>query len=406
MDAIGASRRKTISDVLSVLASIVIGSVMMSLPEPILRPYGGLTVVMLSALSLSLLLRRRVPVALAWLNVAVVAAVLVAELVSPGVLIPPNLSPSFLPWVPPFTPFVVYALVVYAGRRMAAWPPAILLLLLATRPWAGPSEHITQGLVLIAGPALLGMYVSARRRLIQSLVERAERVEREQVLRERQARADERTRLAAEMHNVVTHRVSLMVLQAGTLSLTAREEHVRAGAEDLRETGCLALAELRDLVGLLRMASPSAGEPVAAQPEQAPAPPLEPLLAESESVGVPIELIQEGDPTRASPVVGRAVYRVVQEALTNVRKHAPGAPVQVRLSYTTQDVHVSVSNAEPSHSCDSALVEAGSGTGLLGLRQRVELLGGTFSAGPRDRGFHVDALLPAHLLTGETAPTW
>ena len=101
------------------------------------------------------------------------------------------------------------------------------------------------------GP-LLALYFDARRRLVQALTERAERAERERHLLAEQARAEERARLAGEMHDVVTHRVSLMVLQAGALRMTAPDEATRQAAEELRAAGCQALDELRDLVGILR----------------------------------------------------------------------------------------------------------------------------------------------------------
>jgi signal transduction histidine kinase len=399
--AFTASRREILFDVAAVVGAIAVGLVTMLLPKPILEPHGGVTVVGLSVLSLTLLLRRRLPVTLAWFTAGMIAAVLCTEAVEPGILVPRDLGADFLPWVPPFAPFVAYALTAFAGDRRAAWPPGVTLLILATRPWAGPSEHITQGLMLIAVPELLGLYVAARRRLFKGLIERAERAEREQHLLAEQARADERARFAAELHDIVSHRVSLMVLQAGTLSMTTGEEAVRVAAEGMRLAGCQALEELRDLVGLLRTASDGTVDgmdPVEAISDQAPAPAIGPLLAESESVGVPVELTEEGDRSVMALVVGRAVYRVVQEALTNVHRHAPGATVQVWVSYTKQDVRVSVRNDAPKGDRDAALAAAGSGTGLLGLRERVEMLGGTFVAGPDGDGFLVDARLPASVM--------
>src|SRR5262249_43815956 len=154
--------------------------------------------------------------------------------------------------------------------------------------------------------------------------------------------------------------------------------------------------ELRDLVGILRTA-----------PEEDQAPPAQgiaALVAESTAVGTPAELIEEGDPAHASPVVGRTAYRLVREALTNVRQHAAAARVTVRTSYGGARGRVSVRNARPpggpgaADGRGSALAATGSGLGLASLRQRIELVRGTMHAGPEaDGGFRVEATLPAYV---------
>jgi signal transduction histidine kinase len=177
--------------------------------------------------------------------------------------------------------------------------------------------------------------------------------------------------------------------------MTAPDEATRQAAEELRAAGCQALDELRDLVGILRTA-----------PEDEQAPPaqgLAALVAESTAVGTPAELIEDGDPSCASPVVSRTAYRLVREALTNVRKHAAGAPVTVRVDYGGAQVRVTVRNARPPGR-PGALAATGSGLGLAGLRQRIELVRGTMHAGPEaDGGFCVEATLPAYVPTAETA---
>jgi signal transduction histidine kinase len=248
------------------------------------------------------------------------------------------------------------------------------------------------------GP-LLALYFGARRRLVQALTERAERAERERYLLAEHARAEERARLAGEMHDVVTHRVSLMVLQAGALRMTAADEATRQAAEELRAAGCQALDELRDLVGILRT-GPEEDETPSTRDFAA-------LIAESTAVGTPAELVEEGDPALASPVVGRTVYRIVREALTNVRKHASGARVLVRVSYDPSRVRVEVRNTPPtgqngSAVADTGLAGTGSGLGIASLRQRIELVHGTLRAGPApDGGFCVEATLPAYVPTAE-----
>ena len=107
--------------------------------------------------------------------------------------------------------------------------------------------------------------------------------------------------------------------------------------------------------------------------------------AESTAVGLPTELVEDGDPQLASPVVGRTVYRIVQEALTNAHKHAPGARVTVRVRYDPTEVRLEVRNTPPTRPVDAGLVGTGSGVGLASLRRRVELVGGTLHAGPGSR---------------------
>jgi signal transduction histidine kinase len=185
------------------------------------------------------------------------------------------------------------------------------------------------------------------------------------------------------------------VLQAGALRMTSPDEATRRAAEDLRVTGCQALDELRDLVGILR-SHPDGDETPATEG-------LAALVAESASVGTPAELTEEGDPALASPLVGRTAYRIVREALTNVRKHAPGARVTVHVSYGDSQVRLAVRNTAAPGAADlSGLAGTGSGLGLSGLRQRVELVHGTLRAGPApDGGFCLEATLPAYVPTAE-----
>jgi signal transduction histidine kinase len=239
------------------------------------------------------------------------------------------------------------------------------------------------GFGVIIAAALAGLYLNARRKLVQALTERAER----ELLAER-ARADERTRLAAEMHDVVTHRLNLMVLHAGALRMAAKDDDVREAAEELRTAGCQALVELRDLVGVLRSG------------RTAPIPDVLPdrlsrLVADS---GLEITLTEHGDADVISPAVRRTMYRVVQESLTNVHKHAPGAHTAITVHCGPSSVRAVVRNTAPSSTPETALPRTG--TGLLGLRGRVEMVGGTLTAGPTDDGgFEVDAVLPAFVPT-------
>ena len=127
-------------------------------------------------------------------------------------------------------------------------------------------------------------------------------------------------------------------------------------------------------------------------------------MGEANAVGQPAELVEEGDPRLASPVVGRTTYRIVQEGLTNARKHAPGARVTVRVRYRDAEVWVEVRNTAPTRPVDPALARSGSGLGLAGLRQRIELVGGSLRAGPAPMGgFKLEATMPAYVPTVESA---
>ncbi|WP_201760776.1 MULTISPECIES: sensor histidine kinase [unclassified Nonomuraea] len=352
--------------------------------------HGGLTAPVLLAAALVPVLRRRAPVAVTWLVAGATAALPFLPGGIPG-------NPDLL-WWPPAAPFAAYAAMVFAAdRRTAMIPVAALVVLTALifRPWEAWVEIGLRTSLITFAAALLGLYVAARRQLLASLRERAERAERERHLMAEQARGEERVRLAAEIHDVVTHRVSLMVLQAGALQVSATDDRTEEAAEALRTTGCQALAELRDLVGILRDADGDADHATMPQPVL---PDLGTLIAESESVGVPVELAERGDRSPLSPVVGRTAHRIVQEALTNVRKHAPGASARVEAHYDREVVRLTVRNTAPTRPADPALAGPGPGTGLLGLRQRVELVNGTLVARPRgDGGFELQATLPTQV---------
>jgi signal transduction histidine kinase len=345
---------------------------------------------------LSLVARRRAPLAVVGVFAAYTLAVTL--LISPLHALQPA-NPANL-WGPLGAIVASYAPVRLAAdrrRAIAAFAAVAVLALVTARPWQPSAAVITVGVLRILLGPLVAMYVVTRRRLVLALTERAERAEREQHLLAEQARAEERARLAAEMHDVVSHRVSLMVLQAGALRVTAPDERTRAAAEELRAAGTRALDELRDLVGVLRTTDDGDGSTGWAHPSTAELPAL---AAESTAVGLPTELVEDGDPRLVSPVVGRTLYRIVQEALTNARKHAPGARVRVQVRYHPDGVRVTVGNTPPTRPVDAGLAGTGSGMGIANLRRRVELVHGTLHVGPEpDGGFRVDATLPPYVPT-------
>ncbi|QWF77116.1 sensor histidine kinase [Amycolatopsis sp. CA-230715] len=350
----------------------------------------------------ALLFLIRYPIAVSVLMIAISAGWLASDLFSPGLLKP--VVPLTLTTVPVAVPAVATQLPRLLDRRTALVLAGVLAVF-ASRPWAPSWSTTPFGLLATVVPALTGMYFQARRQLLNSLRDRAERAEREQELLAERARAQERRHLAAEMHDVVTHRLSLMVLQAGALGVVTTDAKVRTAAEDIRQAGTQALDELRDLVGVLR-----GDEAISAvRPGKNGSPPDDPsdfeaLVAESETAGTPVTYQVEGERGSVSPTVSRTAYRVVQEALTNIRKHAPGSPTLVLLRYLPDGLRISVVNEAPSRPPDPVLAASGSGAGLLGLRQRVELIGGSLHSGHSPGGgYRVDAILPAYVPTAESA---
>jgi signal transduction histidine kinase len=234
--------------------------------------------------------------------------------------------------------------------------------------------------VLVAG---LGVYVATRRELAESWRERAERADAERRLREERARAEERTRIAREMHDVLAHKVSLIALHAGALELIATgDERVKEGVGLIRVTAREALQELRVVLGVLQAGAPEPG------PADLPA-----LVAEATRAGQRVELRDEAG--QLPPATARVVHRVVQEGLTNARKHAPGAPVTISVTRTETRVAVVVANPPDAGTTTPPLDLPGSGAGLVGLAERLRLVGGTISGGPAgDGGWRLRAEVP------------
>ncbi|MDQ7808925.1 histidine kinase [Amycolatopsis sp. A133] len=236
----------------------------------------------------------------------------------------------------------------------------------------------------VLGPVLAGLWMHQRAALLAVLRERAEEAERTRTLLADRAVFAERRRIAREMHDVVAHRVTAVALQAGALSLRAPDERTEQAAETIRATSALALDELRGILRVLRDDAPDAANPgVLAS--------VADLVDEAAATGARVELTLP-DPLPAVPgPVGRAVYRVVQESLTNAGKHAPHAAVEVRLAVSGGRLAVEVVNRLTPHG--SAV--PGSGYGLVGMHERVELAGGELRTGPTGDGrFRVLARFP------------
>lgn len=250
-------------------------------------------------------------------------------------------------------------------------------------------ERFNVGLVVSAmmqaiAVAAIGAYVGARRDLVASLRERAERAEEERELRAEQAKAGERARIAREMHDVLAHKVSLIALHAGALEVNADAgpQRVEEAASLIRTTAHQTLEELREVLGVLRSEGGADGADLAPTATVAD---IARLVDASRAAGVGVELVDEVPDL--PDATARAVYRLVQEGLTNVHKHARGAATVVTVVGSEPDgVTVSVVNRAPVAAALLGDHLPGSGSGLVGLSERIRLLGGTFDSGAEPSG--------------------
>ena len=241
--------------------------------------------------------------------------------------------------------------------------------------------------LLLGSPFVVGLLIRARRLREAALEERAVALARERAERARAAVAEERTRIARELHDVVAHAVSVIVLQArgGRKLLADEPEAARHAFDTIEHTGQVALGELRRLLGALR----ADDEAVALAPQ----PSLARLEALAEAVtraGLPVEVLVEGAPPELPPGIDVSAYRIVQEALTNALKHAGPARAVVRVRYDDDGLDIEVSDDGRGTANGD-----GGGHGLAGIRERVSVYGGDFEAGGRPGGgYAVRARLP------------
>jgi signal transduction histidine kinase len=300
---------------------------------------------------------------------------------------------------------LLYTLAAYQPRRVSVWGLAVCLAgsAVGILRWVSLLNHslvvwLTAGAMLFAGPALLawvlGDSMRYRRAYYASLEDRAARLERERDAQARVAAVAERARIARELHDVIAHNVSVMVVQAdgASYALGTDPDRARQALAAISATGRQALAEMRRLLGVLRREEDGAGSARAPQPGIGE---LGELLDQARGAGLPVSFTVEGDPQPLPGGVALAAYRIVQESLTNTRKHAgPAASVSVLLRYSPDAVVLAISDdgrGDPG----AAAPPGGPGHGLTGMRERVASCGGSVTAGPRPGGgFEVVATLP------------
>jgi signal transduction histidine kinase len=290
------------------------------------------------------------------------------------------------------------AVALYTIGSRRSWEAAI----------AGAGIVVGTGLVyvLVGGPGLgyddligtalacsvasgVGLYVGSKRSTMEALEDRAERLDREGELLAERAVAEERVRIAQELHDVVAHNVSLIVVQAQALGATVADPRVAEATDVIAGLGREAMAEMHRTLKLLRARDDDAAE-------RAPQPglgDLDGLLERSRTAGVQVELAVEGEPRALAQSVDLSAFRIVQEALTNVVKHADRAPTRVMVDYGPEALELTIRDSGDT-TADAPMPGVG-GHGLIGMRERAALFGGTLSAGPcNGHGFEVRASLP------------
>ncbi|WP_327680173.1 sensor histidine kinase [Kitasatospora sp. NBC_00458] len=311
-----------------------------------------------------------------------------------------GLSPVAVWWVVP-----AIGAAFLAGLRMDRVRPAVVVLAVlvtvgvlaavAVPAWMVAGTSFVS-LLVCAGmaPWMVGRFWRQSQELVRAGWERAERLEREQQLVAEQARMRERARIAQDMHDALGHDLSLIALRAGALKLAPdlAAPH-REVAREIRAGAAAAVERLGEVIGILRE---EADGPAARGPADVGVPQL---VAESAAAGLDVRFTLDGEPGGLPLAAEHAAYRVVQEALTNAAKHAPGAPVTVQVAYAPDGARILVANgpAAPGAAAGPAPAPGSGGRGLIGLAERVRLAGGTFGHGPGagdPGGFEVSAYLP------------
>lgn len=286
----------------------------------------------------------------------------------------------------------VYSLGAHARRTFPAGAGFVVLVAcwaLGAQSWRLVDP--ISSLVLLTCGVLFGVWIQARRALLDSLTDRADRAERERLLSTELAISQYRARLTTDVHDTVGHWVSLMVLQAGALKVSTHDEGARRAAGTIGAYGGQATAELRDLLQKIHTEEDPLGtDPLAsfdALDEQ-----LNELVGRAQRAGLSVSFQWHGSRQPLDEPVTKTAFRIVQESLTNAAKHAPGSHVEVVVDERPSEVLVEITNTNHGY---VPVAEDPSGTGLIGLRRRVALVGGRLETGPTaDGAFEVRAVLP------------
>ena len=288
---------------------------------------------------------------------------------------------------------VTHSVASYADRRRAIAGLLVMLAAVETYPFANPGE--VQLADEIGNAAIyvvvwgLARAVRSRQPRAEELEDRAARLEREQEAQRQLAIAEERARIARELHDIVAHGVSLMVLQAGGARqlLDERQVRVRESLLAVEQAGRQALGEMHRLLGVLRSDGAMSPAPPPANLDQ-----VQDLAEHMQAAGLPVQVVVQGTPREVPQSVDLSAYRIIQEALTNTLKHAGPTTARVLICYGEDGVDVEVTDEGRGR----VKRTGGGGNGLVGMRERAALFGGSLQAGPRpEGGWLVRAHLPA-----------
>jgi signal transduction histidine kinase len=331
-------------------------------------------------LALALAWRRRAPLAV--LAVAIVASVMA------------NISPVLDAAT---TPAVALVVAVYSvGAYTGGWRASIGVAGVAALVAANAAEQFSPGDVLFIAVILGGAWLAGRAMRYHRGRERALRqltveLEREREDKARAAVVRERIRIARELHDVVAHAISVIVLQArgGRRSLGTEPAETADALASIEATGSQALAEMRRLLGMLR----TGDEEIALAPQPSLRY-LDALAAQVREAGLPVAVSIEGEPAQLPPGVDLCAYRIVQEALTNALKHAGSAQARVTVAYEPNEIVLSIEDDGEGPRDGYELSEVGGGHGLVGMRERAALCGGTLEANGANGLFRVRVSLP------------
>ena len=282
----------------------------------------------------------------------------------------------------------LYSVAAHASRRGSVIAAGATAVAIAVVVLSSPIDSSLASFVanyLVFGTAwILGDNLRTRRAYVAELEERADRLERSRLEEARAAAAQERTRIARELHDVVAHNMSVMVIQAGAARrVLGRDPDGAAEAlSSIEQVGRQALADMRRSLGVLREGDDE-GFGTTPQPTVTD---LERLVAQTAEAGLAVDLAVEGFPRPLPPGVGLSAYRIVQEALTNALRHAGPASATVRLRYAPDSIELEV--RDDGRGASVALARGGErgGHGLVGMRERVQLFGGELKVGNRPGG--------------------
>jgi len=319
-----------------------------------------------------------------------------------AVVLPASIAAQFVVGVlPPFAlGLALYTVASHTERRVAlrAGVAALvtLVVLLLVRNGFDARESVVHLIIFASATWILGDNVRTKRAYYRELEERAERLEREREENIQHAAAEEQERIARELHDVIAHSVSVMVVQAAAANdiFERQPERAREALRSIEESGRSALTELRRLLGIVRTHERGRLDP---QPGLAA---LEELIEQVRATGLEVELELNGELGELPSGVDLSTYRIVQEALTNTLKHAQATHVRVRLGRRAHELAIEVADDGVGPGKEST-----NGHGLIGMRERVALLGGTLETGPGESGgFAVKVRFPLELASNDDSP--